>query len=80
MHVELSWFSPFAVDSFSALVNGVLLGVFIYWGWDSGVAVNEESQDAANGPGKAAIVSTSCSWRSTSSSRWPARPTAARRR
>jgi amino acid transporter len=58
MHVELSWFSPFAVDSFSSLVNGVLLGVFIYWGWDSGVAVNEESQDAANGPGKAAIVST----------------------
>ena len=39
-------------------MNGVLLGVFIYWGWDSGVAVNEESKDAANGPGKAAIVST----------------------
>ncbi len=58
LHVQLSWFSPFAVDSPSALVNGVLLGVFIYWGWDSGVAVNEESKDAANGPGKAAIVST----------------------
>ncbi len=36
----------------------VLLGVFIYWGWDSGVAVNEESEDPAEGPGRAAVVST----------------------
>jgi amino acid transporter len=58
LHVQLSWFSPFSVDSFSALIDGVLLGVFIYWGWDSGVSVNEESEDPSNGPGKAAIVST----------------------
>ncbi len=32
--------------------------MFIYWGWDSGVAVNEESEDPAEGPGKAAVVST----------------------
>jgi len=32
---ELSWFSPFAIDSTSALTSGVLLSVFIYWGWDS---------------------------------------------
>ena len=37
---------------------GVLLGIFIYWGWDSGVAVNEESEDPAEGPGRAAVVST----------------------
>ena len=41
-----------------ALVDGVLLGIFIYWGWDSGVAVNEESRDRHRGPGKAAVVST----------------------
>jgi amino acid transporter len=58
MHVSLSWFNPFEIDSFSAFVNGLLLGVFIYWGWDSGVAVNEESEDAADGPGKSAVVST----------------------
>jgi amino acid transporter len=58
LHVQASWFSPFSVDSFGALVDGVLLGVFIYWGWDSGVAVNEESEDSRNGPGKAAVVST----------------------
>ncbi len=51
------WFNPFAMN-FHDLVVAVLLGVFIYWGWDSGVAVNEESDDPANGPGKAAVIST----------------------
>jgi amino acid transporter len=57
-HVELSWFSPFAIDSTSALVSGVLLAIFIYWGWDSGVAVNEETTDSDTAPGRAAVVST----------------------
>jgi amino acid transporter len=55
---ELSWFSPFAIGSTSALTSGVLLAVFIYWGWDSLVCVNEETEDAENVPGKAAIVAT----------------------
>jgi amino acid transporter len=54
---QLSWFNPFAISS-SALLVGVLFGVFIYWGWDSGVAVNEESEDPNEGPGRAAVVST----------------------
>jgi len=54
---SLSWFDPTAMK-FSDLVVAILLGVFIYWGWDSGVAVNEESEDPAEGPGKAAVVST----------------------
>jgi amino acid transporter len=57
MHVSASWFNPFDI-SFTALVLGVLLGIFIYWGWDSGVAVNEESRNPTEGPGKAAVVST----------------------
>ena len=61
IHVGLDWFSPFGLPGgTTALVDGVLLGVFIYWGWDSGVVVNEESRDSANGPGKAAVMSTSC--------------------
>jgi amino acid transporter len=54
---DVSWFNPFAMN-FKALIDGVLLGVFIYWGWDSGVAVNEESEDANEGPGRAAVMST----------------------
>jgi amino acid transporter len=57
IHPSWSWFNPFDL-SFSALADGILLGIFIYWGWDSGVAVNEESRDSAEGPGKAAVLST----------------------
>jgi len=54
---ELSWFNPFKLGV-APLIDGVLLGVFIYWGWDSGVAVNEESEDPNEGPGRAAVMST----------------------
>ncbi len=57
MHVQLEWFNPFGM-SFGALVDGLLLGVFLYWGWDTGVSVNEESENSNDGPGKSAIVST----------------------
>ena len=57
MHVQLDWFNPFNM-SFTALLDGVLLGVFLYWGWDTGVSVNEESENSNDGPGKSAVVST----------------------
>jgi amino acid transporter len=53
-----SWFNPFDVSSLNALDGGILLAVFIYWGWDSGVSVNEETENPATAPGRAAIVST----------------------
>jgi amino acid transporter len=57
--IHADWFNPFTIHGGStALVEGVLLGVFIYWGWDSGVCVNEESENPATGPGKAAVMST----------------------
>ena len=55
---ELSWFSPFAVDSINVLVLGLLTGVFIYWGWESAVNLNEETEDSNSAPGLAAVVST----------------------
>jgi amino acid transporter len=54
---KADWFNPFAIP-FHDLIVALLLGIFIYWGWDSGVAVNEESEDANEGPGRAAVVST----------------------
>jgi amino acid transporter len=57
MPVELSWFSPFNMSA-SALTAGVLLAVFIYWGWDTTVSVNEETKDSSRTPGIAAVVST----------------------
>ena len=57
IHPSIGWVNPFAL-SFGTLADGVLLGVFVYWGWDACVTVNEESQDSRRGPGKAAVVST----------------------
>src|SRR5271165_5966500 len=58
IHPSLSWFNPFRVKSFSAFTSGIILMVFIYWGWDTGVAVNEETKDRNKTPGRAAIIST----------------------
>ena len=55
---SLSWLNPFAIDSYSGLLSGVLLGVFIYWGWESAVNLTEESKDSSRAPGLAGIVST----------------------
>jgi amino acid transporter len=54
---SLSWLWPSGV-SLSALVPAFLLAVFIYWGWDTAVATNEECDDPAKTPGRAAILST----------------------
>jgi amino acid transporter len=40
------------------MIDGVLLAVFIYWGWDSGVSVNEETRHSRTAPGAAALIST----------------------
>jgi len=53
-----SWVNPFAIESGSGLVAGLLLGVFIYWGWDSTVVVNEETRDSKRTPGRGAVLST----------------------
>ncbi len=60
----LDWLNPLTIvgadgsfDS-SALAAGLLVTLFIYWGWDSTATVNEESQDPTEGPGRASIVST----------------------
>jgi amino acid transporter len=57
LHVQADWFNPFSVG-FGPLVLGLLLGVFLFWGWDSGVSVNEETENADSAPGRGAIIST----------------------
>lgn len=54
---ELSWFWPDGL-SLHDLVDGVLIAVFLYWGWDSAVSVNEESDQPRTTPGRAAVLST----------------------
>ena len=55
---SLSWLSPFEIDSRATLVSALLIGVFIYWGWESAVNLTEETEDSRSAPGLAAIIST----------------------
>jgi amino acid transporter len=54
---SLDWLSPSGL-SFTAIVTATLIAVFIYWGWDTAVATNEEADDPATTPGRAAILAT----------------------
>jgi len=51
-----SWFNPFEVSSFSAFAAGLSLSIFIFWGWDVVLTMNEETKDPAKTPGRAAMV------------------------
>ncbi|MDH6533293.1 amino acid transporter [Aurantimicrobium minutum] len=55
---ELSWFNPFSLPFGSAIAPAVLTAMFIYWGWDTAVAINEETSNPKKTPGNAAVIST----------------------
>ena len=57
VHPSLSWINPFSLSP-SEISAGMLLAVFIYWGWDTTATVNEETEDPGEAPGKATVVST----------------------
>ncbi|WP_329314902.1 APC family permease [Streptomyces sp. NBC_01262] len=54
---SIEWMNPFGAGG-AALTGALLLGVFIYWGWESAVNLTEETEDSATTPGKAAVWST----------------------
>jgi amino acid transporter len=54
---SLSWLHPFG-EGGAALTNGLLLGVFIYWGWESAVNLTEETTNSESAPGLAGVWST----------------------
>ncbi|MFC8654362.1 APC family permease [Streptomyces sp. JL1001] len=54
---SFGWLDPFGAGG-AALTGGLLLGVFIYWGWESAVNLTEETEDSASAPGRAGLWST----------------------
>jgi amino acid transporter len=54
--IELSWFNPFAVESFSSFAAGLSLSIFIFWGWDVTLTMNEETKGSEKTPGRAATI------------------------
>ncbi|MFA9276345.1 MAG: APC family permease [Rhodoluna sp.] len=55
---DLSWFNPFSLPFEAAIAPAVLTALFIYWGWDTAVAINEETSNPEKTPGNAAVIST----------------------
>ena len=48
---SLSWLNPFDLKDTSALADGMVIAIFLYWGWDTAVTVNEETKDSRRTPG-----------------------------
>jgi amino acid transporter len=57
LHPSIAWLNPFGLP-FGAFASGLILMVFIYWGWDTALSVNEETKDPHKTPGRAAMLST----------------------
>ncbi|WP_374209533.1 APC family permease [Microbacterium sp. HD4P20] len=53
---DWAWLNPFAVDSFSSFAAGLSLSIFIFWGWDVVLTMNEETKNPEKTPGRAATV------------------------
>jgi amino acid transporter len=58
LHPSLSWFWPSGMDFGTVFAPAMLTAIFIYWGWDTAVTCNEESDDPGRTPGRAAVLST----------------------
>lgn len=56
LRIQPEWFNPLGVGSFSAFAAGVSLSVFIYWGWDVVLTINEETEGSSTTPGRAALA------------------------
>lgn len=55
--IRWSWFNPLDLAP-SRFIVGTLFMLFIYWGWDTAVSVNEETKEPRHFPGLAAVLST----------------------
>lgn len=54
---DWNWFNPGQLTSWSGFMEAVLLALFIYWGWDTCLALNEETKNPRKTPGRAALSS-----------------------
>ncbi|MEU1781096.1 APC family permease [Streptomyces abikoensis] len=51
-----TWLNPFEVASFGAFTAGLSLSIFLFWGWDACLTVNEETQGSEKTPGRASLI------------------------
>ncbi|MCZ9298021.1 APC family permease [Corynebacterium guaraldiae] len=54
--IQFSWFNPFEIKDFSVVAAGISLSIFMFWGWDVTLTMNEETKNPEKTPGRAATV------------------------
>jgi amino acid transporter len=53
---SLEWFNPLAIESFQALLAGFLVAVFIFWGFDASLSMNEETSGTVEQSGRSGVT------------------------
>lgn len=54
---SVEWLNPLRISDANRLAKGLLVAIFIYWGWDSAVSLNEETKDSARTPSISVVIS-----------------------
>lgn len=54
--VSLEWFNPLAISDFSLFAAGISLSIFMFWGWDAVLTMNEETKNPEKTPGRGATL------------------------
>lgn len=52
---SLEWLNPFAIASFEAFLNGFLVALFIFWGFDASLAMSEETDGSPEQAGRSGL-------------------------
>lgn len=50
------WLNPFAIPSFTAFLNGFLIALFIFWGFDASLAMSEETEGDSEQAGYSGVI------------------------
>ena len=54
--ISLDWFNPFSIADFPTLAAGIALSIFMFWGWDTTMTMNEETKDPKTTSGRASTI------------------------
>lgn len=54
--VSWDWFNPAEIGDFSLFAAGMSLSIFMFWGWDAVLTMNEETKNPSKTPGRAATL------------------------
>ncbi len=50
------WFNPFAIPSFEVFLNGFMIALFVFWGFDASLAMSEEIDGNSEQAGLSGVI------------------------